>query len=141
MILKGKIVVVDDNPETLETICLMAKSMKIGEVRGFRSAKESYNFVRYSLDVEMILCDWNMPDKTGLELLQDLRKEGNLVPFVMVTARTDLNSVLQARKYGISLYISKPFSMNELQQKILWVTRNSDIGMKNLNFTDDSLQT
>lgn len=137
MKLKGKIVVVDDNQETLETICQMTKSMKIGEVRGFKSARETYDFLRYSPDVEMVLCDWNMPEKTGLELLRELRREGNLVPFVMITARSDLASVLEARKYGISLYISKPFSMGELQQKILWASRNSDIGIKNLSFADE----
>lgn len=133
----SKIVVVDDNAETLETICLMIRSMNNAEVSGFTSAEELFETMGPEPDVDLIMCDWNMPDKTGLETLQEIRKDGNLTPFIMVTARNDLDSVLEARKFGVNLYISKPFSLNELHQKIRWVMNKNPLDTSNLAFSDD----
>jgi len=69
---------------------------------------------------EMIFCDWNMPEMTGLELLQELRKtaEFKTLPFVMVTAESESSSVETALKAGTTDYITKPFTVDGLREKI-----------------------
>lgn len=70
---------------------------------------------------DLILCDWEMPEMTGLELLewarqQDAHKD---VPFVMVTSRGDKSNVVQAIQTGVTDYLGKPFSAEQLSAKIV----------------------
>jgi len=131
-----RILIVDDNEETLETLCLMTKNMALGRVSGFRSVADTLAFLSQHPDIDLIICDWNMPQQTGLDLLKILREKGNPVHFIMVTGRNDLNSVLEARSHGVDLYISKPFSMDELQQKIKWVDKFRSQSIESREFND-----
>lgn len=70
---------------------------------------------------DLILSDWEMPGMSGEELLRWVRAEERYqrVPFVMVTSRGDRNHVLKAVEAGVSDYITKPFSAEELVKKTL----------------------
>jgi len=72
---------------------------------------------------DLILCDWEMPEMSGIELLQWLREyeaehEQAKMPFMMVTSRGDKNNVVQAVQSGVSDYIGKPFSSEQLLKKV-----------------------
>ncbi len=71
-------------------------------------------------NVDLILCDWEMPEMSGLELLTWCRAQENLktTPFIMVTSRGDKENVVQAIQAGVSDYIGKPFSNDQLVAKI-----------------------
>lgn len=68
----------------------------------------------------LILSDWNMPKLTGIELLKKVRGfEGTrTLPFVLLTAEFDREQVVEAIKTGLSGYITKPFSMAILSEKL-----------------------
>jgi DNA-binding response OmpR family regulator len=70
--------------------------------------------------VDLILCDWEMPELSGLELLSWCREQDNLktVPFIMVTSRGDKDNVIQAIQAGVSDFIGKPFSNEQLVTKV-----------------------
>ncbi|MDH1558412.1 response regulator [Pseudomonas chengduensis] len=70
--------------------------------------------------VDLILCDWEMPEMSGLELLTWCREQDNLktTPFIMVTSRGDKENVVQAIQAGVSDYIGKPFSNEQLVTKV-----------------------
>lgn len=70
--------------------------------------------------VDLILCDWEMPELSGLELLSWCREQDNLkvVPFIMVTSRGDKDNVVQAIQAGVSDFIGKPFSNEQLVTKV-----------------------
>ncbi|MBU3058557.1 response regulator [Pseudomonas indica] len=70
--------------------------------------------------VDLILCDWEMPEMSGLELLVWCREQAELkgVPFIMVTSRGDKENVVQAIQAGVSDYIGKPFSNDQLITKV-----------------------
>jgi two-component system chemotaxis response regulator CheY len=68
--------------------------------------------------VHLLICDWNMPGMTGLELLQKVRGAAGTQPFLMVTGRNDLESIMDAKKFGVTAYILKPFSLADLEDKI-----------------------
>ncbi|MCL6414330.1 response regulator [Aestuariirhabdus sp. Z084] len=71
---------------------------------------------------DLILCDWEMPELSGLELLQWMRNEQSLdTPFIMVTSRGDRDNVVAAVQSGVSEYIGKPFSSEALLKKIIKV--------------------
>ncbi|MEC7815227.1 MAG: response regulator [Pseudomonadota bacterium] len=72
---------------------------------------------------DLILCDWEMPEMSGLELLQWMRQQPEYakVPFIMITSRGDKDHVIEAVKEGVSEYLGKPFSPDGLSRKIIKV--------------------
>lgn len=69
---------------------------------------------------DLVLCDWEMPEMSGLELLTWCREQSNMktMPFVMVTSRGDKENVVQAIQAGVSGYVSKPFTNEQLLNKV-----------------------
>ena len=69
---------------------------------------------------DMILCDWMMPEMSGIDFCRMVK--GNLVlsdiPFVMVTCRSENSAVQKALAEGVSDYIKKPILMPELVSRI-----------------------
>jgi len=72
---------------------------------------------------DLVLCDWEMPEMSGLELLQWMRQQPHYekVPFIMITSRGDKDHVVEAVKEGVSEYLGKPFSPEGLSKKIIKV--------------------
>ena len=69
---------------------------------------------------DLVLCDWEMPEMSGLELLTWCREQDALktMPFIMVTSRGDKENVVQAIQAGVSGYVSKPFTNEQLLSKV-----------------------
>ena len=67
----------------------------------------------------MVISDWNMEPMTGLQLLQEVRKDGKLkdMPFIMVTAESKTENVVAAKQAGVNNYIVKPFNAETLQAR------------------------
>ncbi len=66
----------------------------------------------------LFVVDWSLSDGSGLELLREIRTADQEVPVVMVTGRADRGSILKAAHYGISGYISKPFRVDMLHDRL-----------------------
>lgn len=69
---------------------------------------------------EIVLSDWEMPNMTGEELLREVRSMPHLanLPFIMITSRGDRDHVVKAVQSGVSDYITKPFTPEELLRKV-----------------------
>ncbi|MBX8488876.1 response regulator [Pseudomonas cichorii] len=70
---------------------------------------------------DLILCDWEMPEMSGLELLAWCREQDNYlktVPFIMVTSRGDKENVVQAIQAGVTDFVGKPFTNEQLLTKV-----------------------
>lgn len=69
---------------------------------------------------DLILCDWEMPKMSGLELLQWTRSQEAYkeTPYVMVTSRGEREYVLKAIQAGVNDYLGKPFTSEQLVQKM-----------------------
>jgi CheY-like chemotaxis protein len=69
---------------------------------------------------DLVLCDWEMPEMSGLELLTWCRQQEGLkaMPFIMVTSRGDKENVIQAIQAGVSDFIGKPFTNEQLLTKV-----------------------
>ncbi|ADH85558.1 response regulator [Desulfurivibrio alkaliphilus] len=70
--------------------------------------------------VDIILSDWNMPNVSGEELLYEVRNDAKLkeIPFIMMTTNGDRDFIIMAIQLGVTQYIVKPFTANELEKKI-----------------------
>ena len=71
-------------------------------------------------DVGLIISDWNMPKMSGLDLLKAVKSDAATkdIPFIMVTAEAQKENVLQAVQAGVSNYVVKPFTADNLQEKL-----------------------
>ncbi|KPP97359.1 response regulator [Marinobacter sp. HL-58] len=67
---------------------------------------------------DLMIIDWNLPDGSGLDVVRTVRENDKQSPIVMVSGRSDRESVLKAAHYGISGYISKPFDVSFLHERL-----------------------
>lgn len=76
--------------------------------------------------VNIILCDWEMPKGTGQEFLLWVRgsEQYSELPFIMITSVNDKAKIMEAITDGVSNYLLKPFSSNELLRKLIAVLEN-----------------
>ena len=68
--------------------------------------------------LDLVLCDWNIREPSGIDLLRYVRKETPELLFIMVTGARDLDTVIEARRAGATAYIVKPYSLDELRRKL-----------------------
>lgn len=114
------VLVVDDAPFIRDLIKKALRShfpdLQIEEAVNGNKARQL--LARTSFD--LILCDWEMPELSGLELLQWFRAQPGQekTPFIMVTSRGDRDNVVEAIKAGVSDYVGKPFSNEQLISKV-----------------------
>jgi len=67
---------------------------------------------------DLVLTDWNMPGKNGLEVVTEIRKQDKDVPIIMVTTEAEKSRVLEAIQAGVSDYLVKPFTADTLREKL-----------------------
>lgn len=69
---------------------------------------------------DFVVTDWNMPNMTGLELLQAVRANATLkhLPVLMITAEAKKENIVAAAQAGASGYIVKPFTAATLSEKL-----------------------
>ncbi|SFD46797.1 Response regulator receiver domain-containing protein [Pseudomonas citronellolis] len=117
---KVSVLVVDDAPFIRDLVKKGLRDhfpgLRIEEAVNGRKAQQ--HLARHAVD--LILCDWEMPEMSGIELLGWCRAQASLkdVPFIMVTSRGDKENVVQAIQAGVSDYIGKPFSNDQLVSKV-----------------------
>lgn len=73
-----------------------------------------------SQPVDLVLSDWEMPEMSGEDLLRWVRTESSNpdVPFIMISSRGERDHVVRAIQSGVSDYLGKPFTAEELRRKI-----------------------
>jgi len=69
-------------------------------------------------DFDLVLTDWNMPNKNGLEVITEIRAQDANVPIIMVTTEAEKSRVLEAIQAGVSDYLVKPFTADMLREKL-----------------------
>ena len=68
--------------------------------------------------LDIIFTDWNMPIMNGLEFLKKIRESDQQIPVIMVTTEAERSRVLEAIQAGVSDYLVKPFTPDDLKAKI-----------------------
>ena len=79
---------------------------------------------------DLVVLDVNLPDGSGLELCGYIRKTSD-IPVIFLTANDTENDMIEGFKYGCDDYISKPFSVEILNQRIKAVLRRSQGSKQN----------
>lgn len=75
---------------------------------------------------DLILLDWMLPKMSGIEVCKKIREKNKQVPILFLTARDTIQETIEGLKEGANDYIKKPFSFEELLERIKIHFRNSD---------------
>jgi two-component system chemotaxis response regulator CheY len=97
------------------------KQINISDVAEAENGKVALDILKKDPNgFELIVSDWIMPEMTGIDFLKACKADDAIkkIPFVMVTAEAQKDSVLEAIKGGVDNYIVKPFTPDKLQEAI-----------------------
>jgi two-component system chemotaxis response regulator CheY len=114
-----RVLVVDDFATMRKIVKNVLKQISIENVVEAENGKAALNVLKTE-DVDLIISDWMMPEMTGIEFLKVCKEddEKKKIPFIMVTAEGQKDSVMEAIKSGVDNYIVKPFTPEKLKEAI-----------------------
>ncbi len=112
-----KVLVVDDSRTMRKIIILSLEAIVVPDAIQAADGNEAFSLFEQR-KFDLIITDWNMPEKNGLELLKDIRKSNAEVPVFMVTTEAEKGRVTEAIQAGVNDYLVKPFTPDALREKI-----------------------
>jgi two-component system chemotaxis response regulator CheY len=116
-----KLLVVDDSMLIRKIVKAVADALKLEAmeasdgVEALQRLEESYG------EINLVLLDWNMPQKNGYEVLVEIKQDERYkrIPVMMVTTEGQKSSIVAAVRAGADNYLTKPFTIEELESKIM----------------------
>lgn len=118
-----QVLIVDDYATMLRIIRSLLRQLGFTKIDEASDGTEAVALME-TKDYGLVISDWNMEQMTGLELLKHVRSTENDnqdVPFIMITAESKTENVIEAKKAGVNNYIVKPFTAETLKGKIVSV--------------------
>ena len=106
MDLNMKVLIVDDFATMRRILKNIMKQIGFSDITEADNGKNALKVLK-SQAIDLVLCDWNMPEMPGIEVLNTVRADDELkaTPFIMVTAEAQKENILEAVKSGVSSYI------------------------------------
>lgn len=113
-----KILIVEDEELLLDAFSSVLKKRKYNVV-GFSTGKEAIDYVRNNdNNIDLVILDIKLPDMSGLDVLEHIRKILPSVPIIMCTAYDAFKTDYQIWANQVSDYIVKPIVLEEIESKI-----------------------
>lgn len=121
------VLVVDDQSESRALLRNILSDIGINQIYEAQDGKTGLAFLDSSFDlIDVIMCDWNMPQMNGIDLLRQIRSTGANTPFMMITGRSDKTSVAEAKSLGVNVYVRKPYSPTQIEAKLRAVVQRME---------------
>ena len=119
MNLNMKVLIVDDFATMRRIVRNVLKQIGFTNMIEADNGKAALKVLKKE-NIDLILCDWNMPEMPGIDLLKAIRSDDELkkIPFVMVTAEAQKDNIIEAVKAGVNSYIVKPFTPETVNEKL-----------------------
>ena len=118
---KTRILVADDMMTMRKLVVKTCKELGFTDITEAEDGAKAWEAVNAANPpIGLIISDWNMPNTTGLDFLKRVRADTRYgkLPFIMVTAEAEQHQVVEAVKSGVSNYVVKPFTVDQLRDKI-----------------------
>lgn len=132
-----RILVVEDNLRLADTLAdaLRAENYMVDIANdGLQGYEDAASGI-----YDILILDLMLPKMNGYEILSSLRSDGNHIPVLILSARSELDDKLQGFRVGADDYVTKPFEIEELIMRIQAITRrriSQDIDMQFLRAGD-----
>lgn len=122
-----KILIVEDEIPISEMIEHFLSSQGFEVIQAF-DGNEAKEILAQNPKIDLILLDWMMPQKSGIDLLKELKasRKNRHIPVIMLSARAELEDRVVGLDSGADDYLPKPFAMKELLSRINSLLRRID---------------
>lgn len=123
---KQMILVVEDEPHIRDMIRFaLSNDFVILDAENVLQA----NYLIADKIPNLILLDWMLPDKSGIDFIRELKQERTIqeIPIIMLTAKAEERNKIKGLETGADDYITKPFSPRELVTRIKTVLRRGPL--------------
>jgi len=116
------VLVVDDNNYICDLLQRLLTAMGFNMIFTASTAVEAFRIVK-GKTVDLVISDWEMPGKSGLDFLKACREALGTdmahTCFVMLTAHTERENVLEAMQAGVDGFVVKPISPQSLYERVM----------------------
>ena len=119
-----KLLLAEDEPAMSEAVTDILEYHRY-QVDAVFDGKEALDYI-HTGDYDGIVMDIMMPGLTGLEVLKQIRKEGNRTPVLLLTAKSQIEDRIEGLDAGADDYLPKPFAMGELLARIRAMLRRRE---------------
>jgi len=125
-----KLLIIEDD---LNILSLLEKGFKEnGHIIDKADNGEDGEYLATLHSYDVIILDWMLPLKNGIDILKSLRIQKIKIPILMLTAKGEIQDKVKGLKVGCDDYLSKPFSFEELDARVEALFRRYSN-----NYTDD----
>jgi len=116
-----KLLVVDDSSSIRKVIKAAADVLRMETEEAEDGLQALEVLSRCYREIDLVLLDWNMPEMNGYDVLVEIKRSEKYrhIPVMMVTTEGQQSSIIAAVRAGASNYLTKPFSVELLQEKIM----------------------
>ncbi|HLG30205.1 MAG TPA: response regulator [Candidatus Brocadiales bacterium] len=116
----SKVLIIDDSGVMRKIIQrnIVQAGLLVDQFLEAGDGKEGLEKVGQNNDLNLILCDWNMPNMTGIEFVKALRSSDKNTPIVMITTEGGESKTEEAKNSGANGYLTKPFTTDQLLRKL-----------------------
>ena len=119
-----KLLLAEDEPAMSEAVTDILEYHRY-QVDAVYDGLEALDYI-HAGEYDGIILDIMMPGKSGLEVLQQIRKEGYRTPVLLLTAKTEIEDRIEGLDAGADDYLPKPFAMGELLARIRAMLRRRE---------------
>ena len=115
-----KLLVVDDSSIIRKIIKAAADVLQMETVEAQDGIEALEKLAESYREIDLVLLDWNMPEMSGYDVLVDIKTNDRYkhIPVMMVTTEGQKSNIVAAVRAGADNYLTKPFTVEELQSKI-----------------------
>jgi DNA-binding response OmpR family regulator len=133
-----RILLAEDEQEMSNALTTILKHNNFS-VDAVYDGQDAYDYLQSEI-YDAVILDIMMPKMDGLTVLQKIRSEGNAVPVLLLTAKSEIDDKVTGLDLGADDYLTKPFAMKELLAHVRALTRRKgDVKDSVLHFDDLSL--
>jgi two-component system chemotaxis response regulator CheY len=114
-----RVMVVDDNEQARNLLIMVFERIGVKKIFAADDGLQAQNYLAsMNGSVDLIICDWNMPLMSGIDLLRQIRWGYPDIHFIMVTANSDLQNARAAKDNGATDFIAKPVTAKAVEERV-----------------------
>ena len=123
----ARILVVEDDELMRELIVGFLDAVGFDKITTARDGLAAWRKFEEGERFDLVICDWIMPGMDGLEVLKNIRDSRTAIPFILVTVRDTEEAVKRAIDRGVTAFLAKPFSAEQLITEVFQVLEDSSV--------------
>lgn len=116
-----KVLLIEDNRMIGDLLLNMLKLRQY--TVDWLTSGEDVSLYMEQIHYDLILVDWMLPDMTGVDIIHHIRQSGNVIPIIMLTAKSQTADKVEGLTAGADDYVTKPFEFEELEARMLAVMK------------------